>query len=158
MAIIDNVQFEDSLVAQDLICRYLQSKGSYNEGTTRGMACLRQLKIDIPPTADQESIASTMQETAMILSQYTTQQIKNLKNPETTINSRKKQTIYSICNHVMVCCFRETSPFLPLLSCLMVQYSLSNGLVAESAIVFSVFGYLLTALTVSLNCVANSLA
>jgi len=158
MAIIDNVQFEDSLVAQDLICRYLQSKGSYSEGTTRGMACLRQLKIDIPPTADQESIASTMQETAMILSQYTTQQIKNLKNPETTINSRKKQTIYSICNHVMICCFRESSPFLPLLCCLMVQYSLSNGLVAESAIVFSVFGYLLTALTVSLNCVANSLA
>ena len=149
-AIIDNVQFKDSLVAQDLMCRYLQSKGSYSECTTRGMACLRQLKIDIPPTADQKSIASTMQETAMILSQYTTQQITDLKNPETAINSRKQQIIYSICNHVMICCFRESSPFLPLLSCLMVQYSLSNGLVAESAIVFSVFGYLLTALMVSL--------
>ena len=123
-AIIDNVQFKDSLVAQDLMCRYLQSKGSYSECTTRGMACLRQLKIDIPPTADQESIVSTMQETAMILSQYTTQQITNLKNPETAINSRKQQIIYSICNHVMICCFRESSPFLPLLSCLMVQYIL----------------------------------
>ena len=148
-AIIDNVQFEDSLVAQDLMCRYLQAKGSYNEGTTRGMACLRQLKIDIPPTADQESIVLTMKETAAILSQYTTEQIKNLKNPETAINSRKQQIIYNISTHVMVCCFRESSPFLPLLSCLMVQYSLSNGLVAESAIVFSSFGYLLTALMVS---------
>ena len=80
-----------------------------------------------------------MSETGKIASQYTSNQITNLKH-STPINA-KKRNILKIVDAVIVACYRETSPYLPLVTCAMVNYSLQNGVVEESATAFAVFGY-----------------
>ena len=79
-----------------------------------------------------------MRETANITSQYTSNQITNLK--QASIYARKR-SIFKIVDAIIVSCFRSASPFLPLVACAMVNYSLQNGVVEESATAFAVFGY-----------------
>mmetsp|Transcript_20337 Transcript_20337/g.34956 ORF Transcript_20337/g.34956 Transcript_20337/m.34956 type:complete len:434 (+) Transcript_20337:2-1303(+) len=71
-------------------------------------------------------------------SKYTTAQITNLKLK--SINDRKRDVI-KIVNVLTVACYRKASPFLPLVACATVNYSLQNGVCEESATAFVVYGY-----------------
>lgn len=59
-AIIENLPFEESLVAQDLLLQSLENAGHYTECAARGIAVLRLFKIHIPSSASLESIAQTI--------------------------------------------------------------------------------------------------
>ncbi|KAL7540948.1 hypothetical protein ACHAXR_010516 [Thalassiosira sp. AJA248-18] len=136
-AIIEHVSFEDSLVAQDLQIRSLKGAGKYAETIARGLAVLRLLKIAVP-SASPMAVIESMRETSRITSQYSSDQITNMK--QTSINARKRR-ILKIVDAVIVACYREASPYLPLVTCAMVNYSLQNGVCEESATAFVVYGY-----------------
>jgi len=46
-------------------------------------------------------------------------------------------------NTITLACYRQSSPYLPLIACAMVRYSLSNGVLEESATAFVVYGFFL---------------
>jgi len=141
-ATIDNVSFEAGLFAQDLLLRSLRGSGElgYSDAIARGIDVLRQLKIDLPAIATPTCVFKTIRETRQITSQYTSESI--LKQTSSSVNARKR-SIFNIFNIITGACYRQSSPNLPLIACAMVQYSLSNGVVKESATAFVVFGFFL---------------
>ena len=141
-AIIDNVSFEAGLFAQDLLLRSLRGSGElgYSDAIARGIDVLRQLKIDLPAIATPTCVFKTIRETRQITSQYTSESI--LKQTSSSVNARKR-SIFNIFNIITGACYRQSSSHLPLIACAMVQYSLSNGVVKESATAFVVFGFFL---------------
>ncbi|KAL7545937.1 hypothetical protein ACHAWF_009285 [Thalassiosira exigua] len=138
-AIIDRVPFEDSLVAQDLRIRSLKEAGKYTECIARGLAMLRLLKIDVPSTPSPETVIGSMRDTESIASKYMPQ----LTNMKQTANiDARKQRVLTITDAVIVACYREASPFLPLVTCAMINYSLQNRVCEVSATAFVVMGYI----------------
>jgi len=136
--IIENVPFEDSLVAQALHVKSLLGAARYAETIATGLAVLRLLKFDVPSAPTPMAVYRTMIETGNVTSKYTSDQITNLK--QTSINARKRN-ILKIVDGVVLACYRESSPYLPLVACAMVKYSLQNGVCEESATAFVVYGY-----------------
>jgi predicted ATPase len=65
-----------------------------------------------------------------------------LKQTNISVNARKRH-IFSIVNTITLACYRQSSPYLPLIACAMVRYSLSNGVLEESATAFVVYGFFL---------------
>ena len=138
-AIIDHVPLEDSLVAQNLLIRSLQGAGKYSETIARGLAVLRLLGIDIPSAPSPVAVIESMQKTAKVTSQYTSNQLMSMK--KSTLSARER-SILTIVDAVIIAAYRQSSPFLPLVTCAMVNYSLQNGVCEESATAFTVYGYL----------------
>jgi len=99
---------------------------------------LRLLKIDIPSAPSPMTVITAMRETSKVTSNYTTNQITSLKQ---NFISERKRNVFKIVNAIIVACYRESSPFLPLVTCAMVNYSLQNGVCEESATAFVVYGY-----------------
>mmetsp|Transcript_32513 Transcript_32513/g.78696 ORF Transcript_32513/g.78696 Transcript_32513/m.78696 type:complete len:1338 (-) Transcript_32513:142-4155(-) len=136
--IIDNVTLQDSLFAQNILIRTLRISGKYRETIARGLAILRLLKVDIPAASDAATVMQAMIETGKITSKYTTAQITQMK--VTSINA-KKGYLFKIADSVIVACYCEASPFLPLVTCALINYSMANGIVEESATAFVSYGY-----------------
>ena len=146
-AIIDceNVEFEQSLVAQNMLIRSLETLGHYGPTIARGLAVLRRLNFDIPAAPSPVIVLQAMVQTSHIASQY-----KLLDNspslssftPRTKVIHPKQKSILKIIDSVAVACFVSTSPYLPLVACATVIYSLQQGIFhcEEAASAFAIFG------------------
>ena len=137
MAVIDNVPFEDSLVSQYIIIRVLDNLGRYSEAVTYGLDLLSRLKFDIPSEATPSAVMRAMADTGRACSAYSFDQITSTHH----IVDEKKRTIMNIANVLTISFFRYASPYLPLVGCAVVNYSLQNGVCEESASAFFIFGY-----------------
>jgi len=139
-AIIDGpLEFEKSLVAQNLLIRSLETQGLYTECIARGLAVLRQLNFDIPTAPTPEVVLQAMAQTTNIASQYNFDHISD--RPE--VIHQKQRNALRIIDSVAVACYLSTSPYLPLVACSTVIYSLQHGIFhcEESVSSFVIFGY-----------------
>jgi len=140
-AIIDSekVDFEQSLVAHYMLIRSLETLGNYADTITRGLAVLRQLNFDIHAAPSPAVVAQTMIQTSSIASQYCDVIITR---PNQAIHSTQRN-IMKIIDSVAVACFLSVSPYLPLVACATVIYSLQRGIFhsEESASAIAIFGY-----------------
>jgi len=141
--LIEKLPFTDSLAAQYIVLRSWERIGKYEEQVARGLAVLRGLKFDIPlepnPTFTMEAMALT----SSISSRYSIEQISNLRSGK--VDTRKKNILLSL-NSIITGGLRSSSPFLPLITCAVVNYSLQNGIYEESALSFACLGYFKIAL------------
>jgi len=99
---------------------------------------LRLLLIDISSAPSPVTIMNEMTETGKLTSQYTSNQIINMK--QTSISARKRN-ILKIADAVISACYREASPYQILVVCAMMKYSFQNGVCEESAASFVVYGF-----------------
>jgi hypothetical protein len=125
-AIIDSekVDFEQSLVAHYMVTRSLETLGNYADTITRGLAVLRQLNFDIHAAPSPTVVAQTMIQTSNIASQY---RDINISRPNQAIHSTQRN-VMKIIDSVAVACFLSASPYLPLVACATVIYSLQHGI------------------------------
>ena len=121
--------FADSLAAQYIVLRSSWERmGKYEEQVARGLTILRGLNLNIPLEPSPSSIMDDMAYSSSIASKYSIDQItKNL-------------------NSIVTGASRSSSPFLPLITCAVVNYSLQNGVYEESALSFACLGYFKIAL------------
>jgi len=127
--IINNVNLEDSLVAQSLLIGSSSVLGKYTESVARGIAVLRQLKFDIPATQTPVVVMQTIERTEREASMYNFSQIANNQKRGDT----KTRKILKLVESIAAACYQIASPWLPLVACETVRYSLQNGIHAESA-------------------------
>ena len=129
-AVIENVPLEDSLFAHACHIRSLRQAEKYKETIATGLAVLRLLSIDIPTVSSPMTIMEEMAKTTKLTSQYTSQQIISMKQ---TCMIARKRNVLEIVDAMFPVCYREASPYLPLLACAMINYSFQNGVCGESA-------------------------
>jgi len=131
------VNFEQSLVAHYMLLRSLECLGRYDDTIVRGLTVLRRLNFGIPKDPSPVIVVQTMIQTSSIASQYL-----GLNNFQEVIHPKQKN-ILKIIDSVAVACFLSASPYLPLVACATVIYSLQQGLFhcEESASIFAIFGY-----------------
>ena len=142
-ALIDNLPFADSLAAQNILLRSWERMGKYEEQVARGLAILRGLNFDIPLQPTPAFIMGAMAQTAGIASKYNLEEIARLRSGKTDV---RKKNILQIVDSMVTGAFRASSPFLPLITCAVVNYSLQNGVYEESALSFACLGYFKIAL------------
>ena len=141
--VIDNLPFADSLAAQYVVLRSWERMGKYEEQVDRGSAILRGLNFDIPLEPSPSFIMDAMAHTSNIASKYSIEQIAKLRSGK--VDTRKKNILLSL-DSITVGAYRSSSPFLPLITCAVVNYSLQNGVYEESALSFACLGYFKIAL------------
>ncbi|KAK1738459.1 putative AAA ATPase [Skeletonema marinoi] len=141
--VIDNLPFADSLAAQYMVLRSWERMGKYEEQVDRGSAILRGLNFDIPLEPSPLLIMDAMAHISNIASKYSIEQIAKLRSGK--VDTRKKNILLSL-NSIITGALRSSSPFLPLITCAVVNYSLQNGVYEESALSFACLGYFKIAL------------
>eukprot|EP00984_Skeletonema_dohrnii_P012934 scaffold5299_cov102-Skeletonema_dohrnii-CCMP3373.AAC.2 len=141
--IIDNLPFADSLAAQNMVLRSWERMGKYEEQTNSGLAILRGLNFDIPKEPSPSLIMNAMANISNIASKYSIEQIAKLRSGK--VDTRKKNILLSM-DSITIGAYRSSSPFLPLITCAVVNYSLQNGVYEESALSFACLGYFKIAL------------
>ena len=144
--LIDKLPFADSLAAQYIVLRSLERVGNYEEQVARGLDVLRGLKLDIPEKPSLSATMDAMAHTSNIASKYSVEQITSLMRSGTSVDKRKKDILLSL-NSIIAGAFRSSSPFFPLITCAVVNYSLQNGVYEESALSFACLAYFKLALT-----------
>mmetsp|Transcript_7551 Transcript_7551/g.17117 ORF Transcript_7551/g.17117 Transcript_7551/m.17117 type:complete len:1310 (+) Transcript_7551:61-3990(+) len=136
-AIIANVtSFQDSLVAQRLLIGSLSASGQYQEAVARGLAALRQLKFDIPATPSAMAVIQSMKQTEIEASEYKFSKMADYQRVDS-----KTKNIMKLVEAISSSCYHIASPFLPLIACESVRFSLRNGFCDESATAVVVFAY-----------------
>ena len=108
--IINNVNFEDSLVAEHLLISSLSVSGQYKEAVARGLAVLRQLKFDIPATPSPMVVMQTMNQTEREASVYNFSQIADFQRRV----DPKTRNVMKLVDAISAACYQIASPFLPL--------------------------------------------
>ena len=108
--IINNANFEDSLVAEHLLIGSLSVSGQYKEAVARGLAVLRQLKFDIPATPSPMVVMQTMNQTEREASVYNFSQIADFQR-RVDPNTRN---VMKLVDAISAACYQIASPFLPL--------------------------------------------
>lgn len=103
----------------------------------KGLALLRLLEIDISDDPTPSVVADAMSKTALAASAYSFNQLTNTTHTVST----KNRSIVNIMNALLVSLFRSSSPYLPLVGCALVNYSLQHGICPEASTAFVVFGY-----------------
>eukprot|EP00984_Skeletonema_dohrnii_P007450 scaffold2701_cov137-Skeletonema_dohrnii-CCMP3373.AAC.9 len=141
--VIDNLPFADSLAAQYIVLRSWERIGKYEEQVDRGLAILRGLNFDIPLEPSPSLIMDAMAHISSIASKYSIEQIAKLRSGK--VDTRKKNILLSL-SSIITGALRSSSPFLPLITCAVVNYSLQNGVYEESALSFACLGYFKIAL------------
>mmetsp|Transcript_19307 Transcript_19307/g.36069 ORF Transcript_19307/g.36069 Transcript_19307/m.36069 type:complete len:687 (+) Transcript_19307:1681-3741(+) len=126
--IINNVIFEDSLLAEYLLIGSLHASGQCKHSIARGLAVLRRLKIDIPITPSPEVVMLTLEQTEKEASAYNFSQISDCQR---RVDS-KTRNVLKLVDAISKSCYQIASPFLPLVACTTVRYSLQNGVCEES--------------------------
>ena len=134
--VIDHVQFEDSLAMQYILLRSFDGLGQYHRGVSVGLELLRKLQFDIPSDPSPSSVMNAMRETGDVLSAHSFNQLTSRHQ----FVGIKKRNVFKIVESLIPCFFRSTSPYLPLVACAIVKYSLENGVCEESATGFFLFG------------------
>ena len=119
--IIDNVNFEDSLVAEYLHIGSLTTAEHYLEAVARGLAVLRQLGFDIPATPSPEAVVRAMDQTEREASAYDFSQIAGYQKRV----DAKTRNIVKLVDAISVACYHIASPFLPLVGDL-VSFSIAS--------------------------------
>jgi len=156
-AIIENVPFERSFKAQYLLIRSLETSGCENEKTVyTAISVLRQLGFDIPYApklwlsylvggvrgTSPSMVVQRMRKTDIISSRYTINTLIDQWGGSVKTGDFKRDVL-NICDSVILAGMRSRSPYLPLIVCETVNYSLEQDCVcAESALSFSYFGFL----------------
>ncbi|KAL7547941.1 hypothetical protein ACHAWF_011204, partial [Thalassiosira exigua] len=120
----DKVQFEQTLVAESMLIRSLEATGRYADAIDRGLAVLRRLNFNIPTGPSPTIVQQAMAQTGTIASQCNF----HLDPNQTQAILPKQRHILKIIDSVAVACFRSASPYLPLVACATVLYSLQHGL------------------------------
>ena len=129
-AIIEHVPLEDSISAQAYHMRSLNIAGRFTEALATGLVLLRRLSIEIPFNPSPETIMDEMNKTEQLTSQYTSEQIINLK--QTSVDGRTKNML-TIFDAMIAACHFTQSPYFIFVTCSMIKYSFQNGIFEESA-------------------------
>ena len=112
--VIDHVAFDDSLEAQYIMIRSLDSLGRYADAITKGISILRELKFDIPSSdPSPAAVMEMLNVTGKNASAYSFEQITTTSP---TINV-KRRSIFKLVGALVVSGFRISSPYLPLIGC-----------------------------------------
>jgi len=136
--IVEHVRFEESLFAQLMILRSLESADEHQHVIARGLAILRSLNFNIPkPTPF--TVMETLVKTGSAASKYSMEDIISMQT-STTVDSSKRNAL-NIVGAVSMACYQTASPYYPLLICAIVNHSLENGVCVESGAAFALLGY-----------------
>lgn len=109
----------------------MKDAGRYKEAAAIGVNSLRLLKIDICSSPTPITVLQEIAKTDKIAARFTPNQIVRMKI--TSEIDERRRRLFGIVHAVMVVAYMEASPYLPLITCAMVNYSLGNGVVCESA-------------------------
>ncbi|KAL7553733.1 hypothetical protein ACHAWF_018684 [Thalassiosira exigua] len=146
--VVQNVAFEESLFAQLMILKCLESAEEHEHTIARGVALLRTLNFSIPPSPTPLIVMETLIQTAEVASRYSIEQIIQMQkatvvDSEPCVNSAHvgDRNILNLVEAVSMACYQTASPYYPLVTCAIVNYSLEHGICVESATAFSVLGY-----------------
>lgn len=129
--IFRNVPFEISLPAWVILIVSLESSGKYAEILEKGVNLLRRLNLKIPgsppnPKEIKDSLVATMQ----IASQFRIEHIKTSNQSRGILNRDKRnnhnRNLFKIFDAIVLATYNVSSPYLPLLTFEMMQYSLKN--------------------------------
>ena len=118
--------------------------GRYTEATAVGVALLRLLKVDISSSPTPIAVVQEIAKTDKVAARYTPNQIINMK--ASSAIDEKRRNLFRIADAVAVASYREASPYLSLIACAMVNYSLENGVVCEESASKSTLHYFATIL------------
>jgi len=137
--VIDNAPFEDTLLAQQIMLRTLAISGEHEASISEGIGILRRLGFEFPLSPTRESIKSALVSTSIITSQLNAEQIIGLCDRDLDDSA---YAIVKIMESISTSCYSMSSPFFPLITCAIVNYSLQNGVCKESACAFAFYGFL----------------
>merc|ERR1712194_195009 len=131
-----NVPFLDTLKIQQVGLKSLGQSGKHEECICKGIEILRLLDFDVPRSPTMESICDAINSVDIIACQYSIDDIMSLC--ETQVDESIKN-IVQIIVAFYVSCYSAHSPFLPLIACVVVKYSLENGICEETTFAFATF-------------------
>lgn len=97
----------------------------------------KTVRFNIPRSPTKETISLSMASTHQVTSQFTVDQIVTCC--EKTVDDTALNVV-RIMDAFYLSCYASASPFLPLVSCELVKYSLQHGVCIESAVAFGSFG------------------
>mmetsp|Transcript_29350 Transcript_29350/g.63181 ORF Transcript_29350/g.63181 Transcript_29350/m.63181 type:complete len:1300 (-) Transcript_29350:155-4054(-) len=136
-AILNNVNLDDSLVAEYYLIGSLTASGKCKEAIARGLAVLRRLNFDIAATPNPMAIMQAIQQAEKESSMYNFSQLSEDQKRVDT----KTRNVMKLVEATSASCYLVASPFLPLLNAAAVRYSLQNGVCEDSASAFTIFAY-----------------
>jgi len=134
--ITKNVAFDDSLDIQPFVLRSLSQSGQHEESISKGIQILHRLKFDIPLAPTPESVMKGMASTNEITSKFSTDQMMDLCGK--TVDDTVHRAVMII-DAFYTSCYVASSPFLPLISCAVIQFSLQHGICHEALAAFAAF-------------------
>jgi len=137
--IIENVSLEQSLFAQLMILRALESEEEHQHIIARGLALLRSLNLNVPSNPTPQIIMEILTETGNSAYKYSEEDIITMQK-STSVNSIQRNVMHLL-GAVSMACYQTASPYYPLVMCELVNYSLENGVCEESAQAFALLGY-----------------
>lgn len=120
--IFQNVPFERSIPAWITLMTSLESFGKHKEIVDKGIHLIRRLNIDVPPSPPgPRELVESMAATTRLASGFRLEQIRKVQPTD-----RHVRNIFQLFIRTIVATFSVSSPYLPCLSFLMMQYSLQN--------------------------------
>jgi hypothetical protein len=141
--LINHAPFEDTLLSEQVVLRSLTQSGQVEECASRGIQILRRLGINIPVEPTGESIMNSVVSANIMASQYSVEQILHLcdKPVDESVHSISK-SMEAIFGALQA----KSSPFLPLVTCEVLKYTLQYGVCEEASTTFASYGMLKVAL------------
>mmetsp|Transcript_30851 Transcript_30851/g.66674 ORF Transcript_30851/g.66674 Transcript_30851/m.66674 type:complete len:1679 (-) Transcript_30851:132-5168(-) len=137
--ITSNTTFEDSLEIHPILLRSLSQLSRHKESISRAIYSLRQLNFDIPLAAAPASVLHAIATTDSMASKFSMDQMLDLC--EKAVDGPGRRVI-EIIGAFFSSCYQSSSPFMPLVACATIQFSLQHGICHESTSAFAIFGML----------------
>ncbi|KAL7546664.1 hypothetical protein ACHAWF_009998 [Thalassiosira exigua] len=136
-AIVAHVQsFDQSLRAQYLVICSLTTSKRWQEAMVRGLDVLRRLKFDIPAAPTPIAVLEAMRATEGEASLHDFDTMDDRKRVDYKTRSTMKIT-----SALSTACYMVSSPFLPLIACETIRFSLRNGVCPETISALIIFAY-----------------
>jgi len=136
--IFQNVWFERSIPAWIILMTSLESFGKHKEIVDKGIRLIRRLDIDVPPSPPgPRELVESMAATTRLASGFRVEQIRKVQS-----RGRHVRNVFQLFIRTIVATFSLSSPYLPCLSFVMMQYSLQNEFYGiETSVAFANFAY-----------------
>ncbi|KAL7545479.1 hypothetical protein ACHAWF_008830 [Thalassiosira exigua] len=144
-AVTDNVPFNDSLVVEQVLLKSISlQSGKHSECISKGVEILRKLGLDIPLSPTMSSVMNVVASTDIMTSRFDLEGIKTMCDEGADDSTR---AILAIWDSFYVSAHVSNSPYLPLIACEVVKYSLEHkSICLESCTAFATYGVIKVAM------------
>ncbi|KAL9181842.1 hypothetical protein ACHAXT_012185 [Thalassiosira profunda] len=131
--------FEDTIVTQAIVLQSLSQSGRHEECLLKGMELLRKLKFDVPSAPSPESLMKAIGVTEQMAANFGKEQLLDLCEKEVDVSVHN---VVKLLDAFYVSCYVSSSPFLPIVACIIMQFSFQQGICPEAPVAFSTYAML----------------